>query len=95
MKNWTSSADNLVMGLGGLAPAFQRDRAWYGSRLAHAYAAGGEAEAALGAALPVVLDASEVGRPHAWQELHKVAGMLLRQRAPQGRMLYDALATLD
>ncbi|MFC5800505.1 helix-turn-helix domain-containing protein [Streptomyces formicae] len=95
LKNWTGAAGNLTVGLGGFAPSFRRDRAWYGSCLAHAYAGAGEAEAALTTALAAVPDAAEVGRPHAWRELHKVAGMLLRQRAQEGRVLYDALVALD
>jgi transcriptional regulator with XRE-family HTH domain len=95
VRSWTSAAEHLVRGLAGFAPSFRRDRAWYGSCLAHAYAGAREPEAALGAALAIVREAAEVGRPHSWRELHKVAGMLLRQRAPEGRALYEALAALD
>ncbi|MGA5000922.1 helix-turn-helix domain-containing protein [Streptomyces arboris] len=95
LKEWSSAAVNLVIGLAAFAPSFRRDRAWYGSCLAHAYAGSGEAEAALETSLSVITDASEIGRPHAWQELHRVAGMLMRRGAPEGRSLFDALAELD
>ncbi|MCP9957882.1 helix-turn-helix domain-containing protein [Streptomyces sudanensis] len=95
LREWSSAVENLLMGLTGFAPSFRRDRAWYGACLAHAYAGAGEAEAALETALSVITDASEIGRPHAWGELHKVAGVLMRRRAPEGRTLFDALATLD
>lgn len=51
--------------------------------------------AGVDADLGQVGDASEIGRPHAWQELHRVAGILMRRRAPEGRPLFDALAALD
>ncbi|MGK5638395.1 helix-turn-helix domain-containing protein [Streptomyces sp. URMC 126] len=95
LKAWSSAVDHLVAGLAGFAPAFRRDRAWYGACLAHAYAGAGEAEAALEAALAVVGDAAEVGRPHAWGELHAVAALLLRRGAQEGRVLVDVLAGLD
>ncbi|MEV6394100.1 helix-turn-helix domain-containing protein [Streptomyces sp. NPDC051907] len=95
LQEWSSAAESLVTGLAGFAPSFRRDRAWYGSCLAHAYAGAGEAEAALETSLGVIADASEIGRPHAWEELHRVAGVLLRRRAPEGRALVDALAALD
>ncbi|MBV6699362.1 helix-turn-helix domain-containing protein [Kitasatospora aureofaciens] len=95
LKQWGSAVDNLKEGLGGFAAIFRRDRAWYGACLAHAYAGAGEAEAALETALGVVGDASEIGRPHAWGELHTVAGILLRRGTPQGRVLVDALVALD
>ncbi|MEU1282592.1 helix-turn-helix domain-containing protein [Streptomyces sp. NPDC005805] len=95
LRNWAGAADHLIVGLDGFAPAFRRDRAWYGSCLAHAYAGSGETEASLATALAALPDAADVGRPHAWRELHKVAGMLLRRRAPEGRVLYEALAALD
>lgn len=95
LKSWASAIDHLVAGLAGFAPAFRRDRAWYGACLAHAYAGAGEADAALEAATAVVRDAAEVGRPHAWGELHAVAALLLRRGAPEGRVLVDVLAGLD
>ncbi|MEU4255006.1 MULTISPECIES: helix-turn-helix domain-containing protein [Streptomyces] len=95
LGQWCRAAENLKAGLAGFAPAYRRDRAWYGACLARAYAGAGEAEAALGAALDVISDASEIGRPHAWQELHRAAGALMRHRAHEGRALYEALASLD
>ncbi|MFE2146934.1 helix-turn-helix domain-containing protein [Streptomyces sp. NPDC059456] len=95
LKDWPSAIRNLTEGLAGFAVGFRRDRAWYGACLAHAYAGAGEAEAALTAATAVLTDAAEVGRPHAWGELHKVGGSLLRQGARQGRVLVDMLAELD
>lgn len=95
LKDWNSAIANLTQGLIGFAPEFRRDRAWYGSCLAHAYAGAGEAQAALTTALGVIDDASEIGRPHAWGELHKVGGLLLRQGAHEGRALVDMLAELD
>ncbi|MBV7668366.1 helix-turn-helix domain-containing protein [Streptomyces halstedii] len=95
MKNWSGAVDNLVAGLAGFGPGFRRDRAWYGACLAHAYAGAGEADVALSTALGVIDDASEIGRPHAWGELHTVAALLLRRRAQEGRALVCALAELD
>ncbi|MFB7358325.1 XRE family transcriptional regulator [Streptomyces gardneri] len=95
LREWASAAEHLVVGLAGFAPAYRRDRAWYGSCLAHAYAGAGEPGAALEVALAIVRDAADVGRPHAWGELHKVAGLLMRRRVPEGRALFDALAALD
>ncbi|MEU3073208.1 XRE family transcriptional regulator [Streptomyces laurentii] len=95
LNAWERAAENLRAGLAGFAPSYRRDRAWYGACLAHAYAGTGEPGAALTTALTVVGDAADVGRPHAWHELHKVAGLLLRHRAAEGRELFDALATLD
>ncbi|MFG2616215.1 helix-turn-helix domain-containing protein [Streptomyces sp. NPDC048507] len=95
LKDWSSAAEHLTLGLAGFAPTYRRDRAWYGSCLAHAYAGAGEAEAALTTALGVIRDASEIGRPHAWGELHKVGALLLRQGAHEGRVLVDMLAELD
>ncbi|MFE5677334.1 helix-turn-helix domain-containing protein [Streptomyces erythrochromogenes] len=95
LSRWRSAVENLTRGLAGLDPSYRRDRAWYGACLAHAHAGFGEAEAALTTALAAVPDAAELGRPHAWGELHIVAGLLLRRGAPEGRALFDALAALD
>ncbi len=95
LRNWPSAIENLMAGLAGFAPTFRRDRAWYGACLAHAYGGAGEAEAALDTALAIINDASEIGRPHAWGELHTVAAMLLRRGTQEGRTLVDALAALD
>ncbi|MFE1789597.1 helix-turn-helix domain-containing protein [Streptomyces sp. NPDC059525] len=95
LRDWDGAVGNLTAGLAGFTPAFRRDRAWYGACLAHAYAGAGEAEAALTTALGVVSDASEIGRPHAWTELHRVGALLLRRGSREGRTLVDALAELD
>ncbi|MFE4590582.1 XRE family transcriptional regulator [Streptomyces laurentii] len=95
LREWERAAENLRVGLAGFAPSYRRDRAWYGACLAHAYAGAGEPGAALTTALAAVRDAADVGRPHAWHELHKVAALLLRHRSPEGRELFDALAALD
>ncbi|MGW5344407.1 helix-turn-helix domain-containing protein [Streptomyces sp. HUAS TT3] len=95
LRDWPNAIRNLTDGLAGFAAGFRRDRAWYGACLAHAYAGAGEPEAALTTATGILTDASEVGRPHAWGELHKVGGLLLRQGAPEGRALVDMLAELD
>lgn len=95
LKEWGRATENLREGLSGFAPAYRRDRAWYGACLAHAYAGAGESREALETALGVVRDASDVGRPHAWHELHKVAALLMRHRAREGRELFDALVALD
>ncbi|MFD0719413.1 hypothetical protein ACYTFC_09420 [Streptomyces globosus] len=95
LRDWRSAIENLRAGLAGFAPAFRRDRAWYGACLARAYAGAGEPEAALTTATSVLADASEIGRPHAWGELHRAGGLLLRRGAPEGRLLVAALAERD
>ncbi|MEU7020399.1 helix-turn-helix domain-containing protein [Streptomyces sp. NPDC046203] len=95
LGEWDRAVENLRVGLSGFAPSYRRDRAWYGACLAHAYAGAGEPGAAYETARGIIQDAAEVGRPHAWHELHKVAALLLRHRAPEGRELFDALAVLD
>ncbi|MEF2527144.1 MULTISPECIES: helix-turn-helix domain-containing protein [Streptomyces] len=95
LRDWRSAIENLTAGLAGFTPAFRRDRAWYGACLARAYAGAGEPEAALTTATSVLADASEIGRPHAWGELHRAGGLLLRRGAPEGRLLVAALAELD
>ncbi|MEU6314653.1 helix-turn-helix domain-containing protein [Streptomyces sp. NPDC047014] len=95
LSRWGSAVQNLTAGLVGFGLSYRRDRAWYGACLAHAHAGAGEAGAALTTALEAVPDAAELGRPHAWGELHTVAGVLLRRGAAEGRALFDALAALD
>ncbi|MEV6956240.1 helix-turn-helix domain-containing protein [Streptomyces sp. NPDC051183] len=95
LRDWPKAIENLTVGLAGFAAAFRRDRAWYGACLAHAYAGAGEAEGALTTAKSILVDASEIGRPHAWGELHKVGSLLLRRGAHEGRVLVDMLAELD
>ncbi|KUL35532.1 DNA-binding protein [Streptomyces sp. NRRL F-4489] len=95
LGDWRSAARHLTAGLTALPADYRRDRAWYRSCLAHAHAAAGDAEPALAEALAAVPDASAVGRPHAWDELHTTAAVLLRRGAPQGRRLMDALRAED
>ncbi|MGW2330129.1 hypothetical protein ACWC5C_30850 [Streptomyces sp. NPDC001700] len=89
------AADLLRTGIGALPASYRRDRAWYSACLAHALAGSGHADAAAHTALGCTADASAVGRPHAWNELHTTAALLLRRGAPQARGLIDALADCD
>ncbi|MEV6563925.1 helix-turn-helix domain-containing protein [Streptomyces kronopolitis] len=93
--DWADATRHLTSGLGAVPVSFRRDRAWYRACLAHAHAAAGEAEQALTAALTSVPDAAEVGRPHAWNELHTTASVLLRKGAREGRQLVEALSAQD
>ncbi|GGU96989.1 hypothetical protein GCM10010211_75440 [Streptomyces albospinus] len=95
LSDWPAATRHITTGLDALPPNYRRDRTWYLSCLAHAHAAAGEAEQALTAALASVPDASGVGRPHAWNELHTTAAVLLRHGAPEGRELTDALRAYD
>ncbi|WP_189214554.1 MULTISPECIES: helix-turn-helix domain-containing protein [Streptomyces] len=95
LRDWRGAAQRLSAGLDALAENYRRDRTWYGSCLAHALAGGGEPEQALAVALDTVPDAAEVGRPHAWDELHVTAAVLLRLGAPEGHALADALRQHD
>ncbi|MFI0814441.1 hypothetical protein ACH4TX_08085 [Streptomyces sp. NPDC021098] len=78
-------------GIDALPASYRRDRAWFSACLAHALAAAGHADAAAHTALGCAADASDVGRPHAWNELHTTAALLLRRGAPRARDLIDAL----
>ncbi|MFG2286394.1 helix-turn-helix domain-containing protein [Streptomyces sp. NPDC048595] len=95
LGDWRGAARHLTTGLGALPADYRRDITWYRSCLAHAYAAAGEGERALAAALASVPDAADIGRPHAWNELHTTASVLLRHKAPEGRQLADALRDRD
>ncbi|MEU2515336.1 hypothetical protein [Streptomyces syringium] len=92
---WPSAIEHLTGGLAALPDDYRRDKAWYRACLAHAAAGAGEAEQSLTVALRAVPDASAVGRPHAWNELHTTAAALLRRRAPEGRHLVAALKAHD
>lgn len=92
---WRAATRHLTAGLAALPSDYRRDLAWYRSCQAHAHAAAGEAEQSLAAALASVPDAAEVGRPHAWHELHATAAALLRHGAPEGRELADMLRAHD
>ncbi|MEU0842247.1 XRE family transcriptional regulator [Streptomyces sp. NPDC005962] len=92
LRRWDTAADLLRTGIGALPASYRRDRSWYSACLAHALAGAGHADAAAHTALGCTADASDVGRPHAWNELHTTAALLLRRGAPQARGLIDALA---
>ncbi|WP_370152264.1 XRE family transcriptional regulator [Streptacidiphilus sp. EB129] len=91
LGQWGRATENLSAGLAGLASSYRRDRAWYGSCLARAYAGAGEAGMALEQAMGIVDDAFKIGRPHTWEELHRTAALLLRSGSGEGRVLVDAL----
>lgn len=95
LGDWEGATRHLASGLSAVPVSYRRDRAWYRACLAHAHAAAGEAEQALTAALASVPDASEIGRPHAWNELHTTASVLLRKGAREGRQLVEALSAHD
>ncbi|MEW9520622.1 helix-turn-helix domain-containing protein [Streptomyces tubercidicus] len=95
LGHWQEATHRITSGLHALPTGYRRDRAWYRACLAHAHAAAGEAEQALAAAVVSVPDASDIGRPHAWNELHTTASVLLRRRAPEGRRLADLLREHD
>ncbi|MFE9248551.1 helix-turn-helix domain-containing protein [Streptomyces sp. NPDC007088] len=92
LRQWRTGVDQLTTGLAALPATYRRDRAWYRACLAHALAGAGEAAQSLATALATVPDADAVGRPHAWQELHTTASLLLRRGAAEGRDLVAALA---
>ncbi|MFG3493776.1 helix-turn-helix domain-containing protein [Streptomyces sp. NPDC047928] len=95
LRDWSTAADQLAEGLGALPEEYRRDRAWYRSCLAHALAGAGEAAQAAAVAVATVPDASAVGRPHSWNELHSTAAVLMRQGAKEGRDLVAALREYD
>ncbi|MFD3917541.1 helix-turn-helix domain-containing protein [Streptomyces sp. NPDC058595] len=94
-RDWREAAQDITVGLDALPENYRRDRAWYGACLAHAFAGGDEPAQALAVALSSISDASAVGRPHAWNELHTTAAVLLRRGAREGRQLTEALAQHD
>ncbi|MFJ7904646.1 XRE family transcriptional regulator [Streptomyces sp. NPDC096198] len=91
LKDWRGAVGHLTVGLHALADEYRRDKTWYRTCLAHAYAGAGEPAQALSEALASAPDASAVGRPHSWSELHSTAVLLLRRGAPEGRQLVSAL----
>lgn len=96
LRDWQSAVDGLRTGLGALPDEYRRDKTWYRSCLAHAFAGIGEAEQSLTTALATVPEASAIGRPHAWNELHTAAAHLLRTGARrEARHLTDALRACD
>lgn len=92
---WQLAVDQITTGLEALPDDYRRDKAWYRACLSHALAGAGEAAQALTTALACLPDASTVGRPHSWNELHTTAAVLLRQGAREGRQLVDALKDHD
>ncbi len=95
LRDGQGAAHRLTAGLDALPENYRRDRTWYRSCLAHALAGDGEPEQALAVALASVPDAAEIGRPHAWDELHATAAVLVRLGAPEGRQLADVLRQND
>ncbi|WP_307808392.1 XRE family transcriptional regulator [Streptomyces oryzae] len=95
LREWQAAVRHLSRGLRSMPDTYRRDKTWYRACLAHAYAEAGEAEQALATALAAVPDASEVGRPHSWNELHTTAASLTRHRARESRPLLAALRERD
>ncbi|MEV5508006.1 helix-turn-helix domain-containing protein [Streptomyces orinoci] len=95
LGDWQRAIGNLTTGLGELPDDFRRDKTWYRACLAHALSGAGETSEALKAALDCLPDASAIGRPHSWGELHKTAGVLMRKGAKEGRELLGALREFD
>ncbi|WP_329334677.1 XRE family transcriptional regulator [Streptomyces sp. NBC_01352] len=95
LRDWRAAVDHLTVGLAALPDDYRRDKTWYRTCLAHAYAGAGEAPQALAVALEAVPDAAAIGRPHSWNELHTTAAVLLRRGASEGQQLIAALRELD
>ncbi|WP_149564033.1 helix-turn-helix domain-containing protein [Streptomyces cacaoi] len=95
LRDWSSAAERLTAGLDALDTSYRRDRAWYAACLAHAHAGAGDAGRALSVARATVPDAAEVGRPHAWGELHAAAAVLRRGGAPESGRLVELLRAYD
>ncbi|ANW19361.1 helix-turn-helix domain-containing protein [Streptomyces clavuligerus] len=91
LREWHEAVDHLTAGLGALPDEYRRDRSWFRSCLAHALAGAGEAAQAASVALATIPDADAVGRPHAWNELHTTAALLMRGGAREARDVVDAL----
>jgi transcriptional regulator with XRE-family HTH domain len=95
LRDWQAAANHITAGLDALPDSYRRDKAWYRSCLAHAVAEAGQPEQALTVSLVSLPDAAAVGRPHAWNELHTTAAVLLRHGTREGRHLADALKSND
>ncbi|CAM5522176.1 hypothetical protein SABIM44S_03549 [Streptomyces abikoensis] len=96
LRAWTAAIGHLTDGLAALPDDYRRDKTWYRACLTHALAGAGEPEQSLTVALSTVPDAAAVGRPHAWDELHTAAAVLLRRGATAaGRQLVAALKEHD
>jgi transcriptional regulator with XRE-family HTH domain len=95
LRDWQTAVEHLTVGLDALPDDYRRDKTWYRTCLAHALAASGESARAATVAVACVPDASDIGRPHAWNELHTTAAVLLRRGAKEGRQLLALLAEHD
>ncbi|MGW6054433.1 helix-turn-helix domain-containing protein [Streptomyces sp. NPDC055189] len=91
LRDWQSAIDQLTMGLAAMPDAYRRDKTWYRSCLAHALAGAGESPQAVAVATASIPDAAAIGRPHAWNELHTTASILMRRSPTHGRQLVSAL----
>ncbi|GGO09549.1 hypothetical protein GCM10010116_19290 [Microbispora rosea subsp. aerata] len=80
----------LERGLATLPDSYRRDRAWFGTCLARAYAVAGNVEAAEAIAVAVAPDAVAVNR-FARQDLRKVAKALRAIRPRSGQAVEEAL----
>jgi hypothetical protein len=92
---WRNAIGQLTIGLAALPDHYRRDKTWYRACLAHALAGAGEAAEALTIAIGCLPDASAIGRPHSWNELHSTAALLVRHGAREGRELVSALRQYD
>ncbi|MFI1182408.1 helix-turn-helix domain-containing protein [Streptomyces sp. NPDC020799] len=95
LRAWSRAVEELTAGLAALPDGYRRDGTWYRACLAHALAGAGEPQQALSVALGSLGDAAAIGRPHAWNELHTTAALLMRRGATEGRRLAAALSEHD
>ncbi|MGW5738531.1 MULTISPECIES: helix-turn-helix domain-containing protein [Streptomyces] len=95
LRDWREAADQITVGLAALPDEYRRDRTWYRACLAHALAGAGESGQAASVAVASVPDAADIGRPHAWNELHTTAAVLKRRGAKAGAELVSALREFD
>ncbi|MFG2148621.1 helix-turn-helix domain-containing protein [Streptomyces sp. NPDC048696] len=95
LRDWRAAVDHITAGLDALPDEYRRDKTWYRACLAHALAGAGESTQSTYVAVSSVPDAAAVGRPHAWNELHTTAAVLMRRRANEGHQLVAALREYD
>ncbi|GAA0338669.1 helix-turn-helix transcriptional regulator [Streptomyces blastmyceticus] len=95
LRAWPRAIEQLTTGLTALPDDYRRDKTWYRTCLAHALAGADEPQQALAVALESIPDAAEIGRPHAWNELHTTAALLLRRGAAEGKRLVTAFKECD
>ena len=81
----------LDRGLAALPEAYRRDRAWFGTCLARAYALAGDVEAAEKLAVTLAPDAVAVNR-YAVGDLRLLATSLHTIRPQSGQRIHDALS---